>query len=153
MSEMYVSVPHVPPTVHPHFTVSKREKARIRATRTLTRLTHVASAGIVLASLLRPFSPQALGVTRLACQRARASVAGHTSAHCPHSNLRKRKRSPRTRRQCLAAIPRGCRIPRDPFPCQSEVCPRQARLLSCQVIRVSVDDCAGGVADAARLRS
>ena len=150
------SVPHVLATVNPHLTAPKREKARIRATRTLTRLIHVASAGIVSASHIRPPSPRARGVTRPADQRA--SVAVHSSARCPHSSLRKHKRHPR--RQCLAAIPhslpRGCRVPtRDLFLClyHLKVCPRQARLLSCQVIHVLVDECAGGVADVARPHS
>jgi hypothetical protein len=93
------------------FTAPKRKKARIRATRTMTRLTHVASAGIVLASHIRPLSLRARGVvTRPAGQRARASVAAHSSARCPHSSLRKHKRNPGRRRQCLAAVPhpRGC---------------------------------------------
>jgi hypothetical protein len=144
---MYVSIPHVPSTVHPHFTALKREKARIRAIRTMTRLTHVASAGIVLASHLRRSSPRARGVTRLVGQRARASVVAHSSARCAHSSLPKRKRS-----QCLAAIPYGV-LSRDLCLCQLQERPLQARLLSCRVIHVSADDCAGGVADAALPRS
>jgi len=155
------------PRVIPYCTKERRScilkttyvrNARIQGTRTLTRLTHVASAGIVLASHLRPLSPTARGVRR-AGQRARASVAAHSSALCPHSSLRKHKRSARPRSrlrsQCLAAIP--CRVPsRDLclFPLfHMEVYPRQARLWSCRVIHVSEDDCAGGVVDVARPRS
>ena len=145
------------PVSHLLLTHIFREQARIRATRTMTRLTHVASAGIVLASYLRPFSPRAPGVTRLAGQRARASVVAHSSARCPHSNLRKCRRSLRPHSQCLAAthiLPRG-QVPHNLCRClcHLEVCPRQARLLSCRVTHVSVDDCAGGVGDAARPRS
>ena len=82
--------PNVPLAIHPHFTDPNREKAGIQATRTMTRLTHVASVGIVLASHSRPLSPRAHGVTRVAGQRPRASVAAHSSARCPHSSLRKR---------------------------------------------------------------
>ncbi len=158
---MYVPYPMSHLLPHPHFIPRKREKARIRATRTMTRLIHAASAGTASASYLRPFLRRARGVARVAGQAARVKAAAHSSGRCPHSSLHKRR--PRRRRQCrrcLAAIlhvvPQGCRDPTHklgPCPCRMEQCLLQARPLSCQVIHVSADGCAGSVVGVARRRS
>jgi hypothetical protein len=137
------------PTLYP----LKCEKARIRATRTMTRLTRVVSAGTASASHLRPFSPQARGVPRAAGQRVRARtrMAARSSARCLHSSLHKRRLHGRS--QCPARIlhylPQGYRVPRELRLCHMALSPRQARPLSCRAIHASAGGCAGGVVDAA----
>jgi len=145
-----------PPPTCPLLTLYRpeHEKVRIRATRTMTRLTHVASAGTASASHLRPFSPRARGVPRAAGQWARAA---RSSARCLHSSLH--KCSPHRRSKCPARLlryrylPQGCRVPRELRLCRMALGPRQARPLSCRAIHASADGCAGGVVDAARRRS
>lgn len=89
-----------PPASCPNLTVlpqkreKKKKKARIPALSTLTRLTHVANAGIGLESHLRH---RARGTRLVADQRARASLVAPSSARCPHSGPRKPERSVRRR--------------------------------------------------------
>ena len=118
-------------------------KAAIRATRTLTRITHAASAGTASASLSRPCSLRARGVTKVVPppRRARASAAARSSVRCPRSSP---PRNASDCHRCPARIPKPL-----PFPCHLGQCPRQVRRSSCLATRVSVGDSAGGVGDAA----
>jgi len=140
-----------------------QKKVITQATRTSTRRTRVASAGIALANPTRPYSHQAHGVVK-AVGRARSSKAARSSARCPHSSLRKRAHP---RRQCPVRILR-CLPPAErggattalcltPAQCQCKShrarCLRLAQPSSCPAIHGLAGGCAGDVADAVRPRS
>lgn len=139
------------PAAYRYFIPSNVKKVRIRATRTMTHLTHVASAGTASARHLPPFLPRARGVPGAAGQRVRvrASMAARSSVRCLHSSLHKHSPHGRSQRPAciLQYLPQGCRVPREQRLCRLAVCPLQARPSSCRAIHVSAGGCAGGVVD------
>ena len=94
------------PKCEPHFRLflsfrlarSLIHKAGTRATRTLTRCFHAASAGTASASRSRPYSHRVRGVTMAATLRARASTVAHSSDRFLRSSPRRRS-PPHARRR------------------------------------------------------